>query len=96
MLARTVLGTKIGNYEVVALLGHGGMGAVYRAHHAALDRNAAVKVLLPELSHRRELVTRFFNEAWAATSIRHPGIIEVFDDTAKRLIQKRRARRRQR
>ena len=61
------------------MIGHGGMGAVYRAHHAALARNAAVKVLLPELSHNRDLVARFFNEARAATAVRHPGIVEIFD-----------------
>ena len=61
------------------MIGHGGMGTVYRAHHAALGRNAAVKVLLPELSHNRDLVARFFNEARAATAVRHPGIVEIFD-----------------
>jgi serine/threonine protein kinase len=44
-----------------------------------LGKPAAVKVLLPELSNNREIVNRFFNEARAATSVRHPGIVEIFD-----------------
>jgi serine/threonine protein kinase len=55
------------------------MGAVYLARHTTLGRTAAVKVLLPEYSNNREIVTRFFNEARAATAIRHPGIVEVYD-----------------
>ena len=72
-------GVRFGNYEIVSQLGAGGMGTVYVARHSLLGRTVAVKVLRPELSQNREIVTRFFNEARAATSIRHPGIIEVFD-----------------
>ncbi len=72
-------GRTLGNYVVGALLGEGGMGAVYRAHHALLGRAAAVKVLLPSLSQNEEMVHRFFNEARAATLIRHPGIVEIYD-----------------
>src|SRR5207237_90204 len=56
-----------------------GMGAVYLAEHSMLGRRAAIKVLLPELSHHREIVARFFNEARALTAIRHPRIVEIFD-----------------
>jgi serine/threonine-protein kinase len=55
------------------------MGAVYSAEHTLIGRVAAVKVLLPELSQNQEIVTRFFNEARAATAIRHPGIVEIYD-----------------
>ncbi|HWU90903.1 MAG TPA: serine/threonine-protein kinase, partial [Kofleriaceae bacterium] len=72
-------GRHIGSYAIVSKLGEGGMGAVYLARHATLGRLAAVKVLLPEFSNNREIVARFFNEARAATAIRHPGIIEVYD-----------------
>lgn len=72
-------GARFGNYEVISQLGAGGMGTVYVARHTLLGRNAAVKVLRPELSQNREIVNRFFNEARAATSIQHPGIIEIFD-----------------
>ena len=74
-----MLGRHIGSYEVVSKLGEGGMGVVYLARHTTLGRLAAVKVLLPEFSNNREVVARFFNEARAATAIRHPGIIEVYD-----------------
>jgi serine/threonine-protein kinase len=55
------------------------MGVVYLGTHSILGRPAAIKVLLPELSQRREIVGRFFNEARAATAIRHPGIVEIYD-----------------
>ncbi|MBL8621155.1 MAG: serine/threonine protein kinase [Myxococcales bacterium] len=55
------------------------MGAVYKAEHPLLGKTAAVKVLLPELSQNHDIVNRFFNEAKAATAIRHPGIVEIFD-----------------
>jgi hypothetical protein len=74
-----VLGTSVGNYTVTAKIGEGGMGTVYLAEHATLGRRAAVKVLLPLLSNHRDTVARFFNEARAATAIRHPGIVEIFD-----------------
>src|SRR5438876_11183173 len=55
------------------------MGAVYTAVHNVLGRRAAVKVLLPELSRNQEVVQRFFNEARAATAIKHPSIVEIYD-----------------
>src|SRR5215470_2811874 len=69
----------IGQYRVTGLIGQGGMGAVYAAEHALLGRSAAIKVLLPDVSQNQDVVTRFFNEARAATAIRHPGIIEIYD-----------------
>ncbi len=55
------------------------MGAVYLGQHQLLGRRAAIKVLLPELSARPDIVSRFFNEARAVTSISDPGIVQVFD-----------------
>jgi serine/threonine protein kinase len=72
-------GTTIGQYRVTGMIGRGGMGAVYAAQHTLLGRSAAIKVLLPELSQKQDIVTRFFNEARAASAIRHPGIIEIYD-----------------
>jgi len=72
-------GATIGQYRVTGLIGRGGMGAVYAGEHALLGRPAAIKVLLPELSQKQDIVMRFFNEARAATAIRHPGIIEIYD-----------------
>ena len=74
-----LLGEVVGSYRVTAKLSEGGMGVVYRAEHQLLGKPAAVKVLLPELSNNREIVNRFFNEARAATAVRHPGIVEIFD-----------------
>jgi serine/threonine protein kinase len=74
-----VVGGVIGNYNVVRKLGEGGMGAVYLGQHTLLGRHAAIKVLLPALSTRPDIVNRFFNEARAATSINDPGIVQIFD-----------------
>jgi len=74
-----MLGRSLGNYGVVSKIGEGGMGVVYLARHATLGRPAAVKVLRPALSSNQDVVSRFFNEARAATAVRHPGIIEVYD-----------------
>ncbi len=55
------------------------MGRVYLAQHHRIERRAAIKVLLPERSGQADVLQRFFTEARATSSIRHPGIVEVFD-----------------
>ncbi|MBA3501019.1 MAG: serine/threonine protein kinase, partial [Deltaproteobacteria bacterium] len=75
----SLIGCVLGNYRITNVLSVGGMGSVYRAQHELLDRPAAIKLLRPELTENDELVQRFFNEAKAATAIRHPGIVEVYD-----------------
>jgi tRNA A-37 threonylcarbamoyl transferase component Bud32 len=74
-----VEGTTIGQYRLVRTIGAGGMGVVYLAEHALIGRRAAIKVLLPELSMNRDIVSRFFNEAKAMASISDPGIVQMFD-----------------
>src|SRR5262245_41204137 len=74
-----VEGTQVGAYRILQQIGAGGMGAVWLAEHTMLGRRAAVKLLHPELSARPEIVTRFFNEARAATAISDPGIVQIFD-----------------
>jgi serine/threonine protein kinase len=74
-----VEGTQVGGYKVLHRIGEGGMGSVWLAEHAMLGRRAAIKMLHPEFSGRREIVTRFFNEAKAATAISDPGIVQIFD-----------------
>ena len=74
-----MIGKHINNYEVVSLLGEGGMGTVYLALHPIMGRKAAIKVLKPELARDESLVMRFFNEARAANAIRHPNIIDIID-----------------
>src|SRR5215475_4235848 len=74
-----VEGSQVGAYRVLRQIGEGGMGSVWLAEHIALGRLAALKMLHPEFSNRPEIVTRFFNEARAATAIPDPGIVQVFD-----------------
>ena len=74
-----MIGQIIGNYRISEQLGQGGMGVVYRAEHLQLGRPAALKMLLPQLSGDAQIVQRFWNEAKAASSIDHPGIVEVYD-----------------
>jgi len=68
-----------GKYRVDAVLGSGGMGAVYRATHVGTRREVALKVLLPELTAQESLVERFRREALAAGQLRHPNIVDVTD-----------------
>lgn len=74
-----MIGEFIGNYRLVRLLGEGGMGMVYEAVHEGVGGRAAIKVLRPEIALQKEITARFFNEARAANSISHPGIIHIFD-----------------
>ena len=74
-----VEGSQIGAYRIEGTLGTGGFGVVYVGVDVRLGRRAAIKQLLPELSGRRDIVERFFNEAKAAASINHPGIVEIYD-----------------
>ena len=67
------------NYEVVAVLGHGGMGAVYQAKQTALDRLVAIKLLPLEISVDENFANRFRREARAMAKLNHPNIIAVFD-----------------
>ena len=78
-IGASLVGEVLGNYRILGELSSGGMGTVYRAQHELLGRPAAIKLLRPELSSNNVLVQRFFNEAKAATAIRHPGIVEVYD-----------------
>ena len=70
---------QVGSYRIVQSLAKGGMGEVFLARHEIMDRSAVVKVLHPDLSQHKDQVARFFNEARAAASIQHPGIVDVFD-----------------
>src|SRR5262245_44518498 len=69
---------QLGAYRVLALLGSGGMGRVYRAMDEALDREVAIKTLLPALTADTDFVARFTREARAAASLNHPNITQVY------------------
>jgi len=73
------LGTEIGSYKVLELLGEGGMGFVYRGEHARIGREVAIKVLRPDLALRPDVVARFFGEARSVNQIRHAHIIDIYD-----------------
>ena len=66
------------SYEIIALLGAGGMGEVYRARDAALKRDVAIKVLPGEWSRDAERLRRFELEAQAAAALNHPNIVSIF------------------
>src|SRR6516162_6847383 len=72
-------GAKLGPYEVVSLLGAGGMGEVYRARDPRLKREVAIKVLPRALSLDSDRLRRFEQEALATAALNHPNILAVFD-----------------
>src|SRR5512145_1467041 len=71
-------GTRVGPYEVTALIGEGGMGRVWRAHHTALKRDDALKVLPDEFAADPERLARFQREAQVLASLNHPNIAHVY------------------
>ena len=75
-LVNTVLD---GQYQVEALLGKGGMGAVYRARHILLGDRVAIKILPPEVRTNAEWLRRFQREGQAARRFRHPNAVTVYD-----------------
>ena len=72
-------GVLADRYELRALLGQGGMGAVWRAWDRELERDVAIKSLLPNLAKEPDLVSRFRREARALARLRHTGIIALYD-----------------
>ncbi len=72
-------GTKLGPYEILEPIGAGGMGEVYKARDARLERTVAVKVLPPHLSSNSELRQRFEREAKTISQISHPHICALYD-----------------
>ncbi len=75
------LAAMLPQYEVEALVGHGGMGAVYKGRQKSLDRAVAIKILPPEAAGNEDaqFVERFKNEARTMAKLNHPGIVHVYD-----------------
>src|SRR6201997_646588 len=72
-------GTRLGPYEVLAPLGAGGVGEVYRARDERLKRDVAIKVLPASFSTDPERLRRFEQEAQAAGGLNHPNILAIYD-----------------
>ena len=72
-------GTRLGPYEILAPLGAGGMGEVYRARDSKLKRDVAIKVLPPSLAADPDALTRFEREALAVAALSHPNILSIYD-----------------
>lgn len=71
--------TLAGNYEIESVIGTGGMGVVYKARHALMDRTVAIKMLQAQLISDSMSVKRFQQESKAASRIKHPNVITVYD-----------------
>src|SRR5258708_5900367 len=72
-------GTRLGPYEILAPLGAGGMGEVYKAHDKRLNRVVAIKVLRSDSAPNASLAERFVREAKSASALNHPNIVSIYD-----------------
>ena len=78
IITRLTPGTRLGPYEVLSLLGAGGMGEVYRAKDSTLKREVALKVLPADVAKDRERLARFQREAEVLASLNHPHIAQIY------------------
>src|SRR5688572_14233557 len=78
-MANIIGRTLGGRYQILELIGEGGMAEVYRARHIQLDRLVAVKVMLEYLAREANFTARFEREAKLVAQLQHPHIIQVFD-----------------
>ena len=74
-----LIGQRLGQYEIVAILGRGGMATVYRARQVSVNREVAVKVISPDLAIDENFAVRFSREAQTIASLSHPHILKLFD-----------------
>src|SRR6187401_1902720 len=70
-------GTRFGAYEILSALGAGGMGEVYRARDSKLNRDVAIKLLLPSVAADPDRIARFRREAQVLASLNHPNIAHI-------------------
>ena len=85
-----MIGQIVGNYKIEQKLGEGGMGAVFRARDAQLERAVAVKVLPEGKLSDAQAVARFRREAKALAQLSHPGIIQAHDSGQDRRVRRHR------
>ena len=71
-------GSRLGPYEITGTLGAGGMGEVYRARDTKLNREVAIKVLLPAVANDPDRLARFSREAQVLASLNHPNIAHIY------------------
>jgi hypothetical protein len=74
-----LIGKKLGNYEIVELVGKGGMASVYRAFQPSMNRDVAIKIISQTISDNPAFVQRFKNEAQLIAQLEHPHILPVYD-----------------
>src|SRR5262249_61237306 len=74
-----LIGQRLGQYQLTALLGKGGMATVYRAKQVSMGRDVAIKVIEPRLADSADFLKRFDREARTVASLKHPHILKVFD-----------------
>src|SRR5208283_5263402 len=79
-------GTRLGPYEVLAPIGAGGMGEVYRARDTKLDREVAIKVLPAALAQDPERLARFEREAKVLAALNHPNIAQIYGVEERALV----------
>src|SRR5215472_14856250 len=77
--ADPLIGAKLGDYVITCRIGGGGMGIVYEAIQPVINKRVAVKVIRPDVGRDEKGVQRFLEEARTSTSIRHRGIVDVFN-----------------
>ena len=78
-MTTTPVPTKIGKYDVIGVIGRGGMGVVYQATDPHLDRRVAIKMITGDFAENPDMLKRFFREAQSLGSLQHPNIVTVFD-----------------
>ncbi|MFQ3534830.1 MAG: serine/threonine protein kinase [Aggregatilineales bacterium] len=78
-MSQDLIGRQFGQYEIIAQIGKGGMAAVYRARQHNIDREVAIKVIVPEVARQPEFAQRFVREAKTIAKLSHAHILKVFD-----------------
>src|SRR5262249_48651941 len=74
-----LVGTRIREYEILDVIGKGGMGAVYRARHVYLEEERAIKVVQSEFARDEAFVERFIREAKMLVKLRHPNLVQLYE-----------------